>query len=91
MVGGSTITLTINCARCHDHKFDPVSQEDYYALAGIFTSSKTHYGTKSGNGNRQVSTLMPVGEDAEKRKVALASYNKEVAAITRNGFCAGLF
>ena len=83
VVGRSTMALTINCARCHDHKFDPVSQEDYYALAGIFTSSKTHYGTKSGNGNRQVSTLMPVGEDAEKRKAALASYNKEVAAITR--------
>jgi len=33
--------LTIGCARCHDHKFDPISQEDYYALAGIFTSSKT--------------------------------------------------
>ncbi|MCY2965644.1 MAG: DUF1549 and DUF1553 domain-containing protein, partial [Planctomycetota bacterium] len=31
--------LTIACARCHDHKFDPISQQDYYALAGIFTSS----------------------------------------------------
>ncbi len=28
--------LTIACARCHDHKFDPISQRDYYALAGIF-------------------------------------------------------
>lgn len=33
--------LTINCARCHDHKFDPVTAADYYALAGIFTSTKT--------------------------------------------------
>jgi cytochrome c553 len=31
--------LTIGCARCHDHKFDPISQRDYYALAGIFYSS----------------------------------------------------
>ena len=31
--------LTIACARCHDHKFDPISQQDYYALAGIFRSS----------------------------------------------------
>jgi len=30
--------LTVSCARCHDHKFDPVSQEDYYALHGIFNS-----------------------------------------------------
>jgi hypothetical protein len=33
--------LTVGCARCHDHKFDPISQADYYGLAGIFTSSKT--------------------------------------------------
>jgi len=33
--------LTVGCARCHDHKFDPISQADYYAMAGIFTSSKT--------------------------------------------------
>ena len=32
--------LTIACARCHDHKFDPISQQDYYALAGVFASSK---------------------------------------------------
>ncbi|MGE0609375.1 MAG: DUF1553 domain-containing protein [Pirellulales bacterium] len=31
--------LTVACARCHDHKFDPISQQDYYALAGIFASS----------------------------------------------------
>lgn len=33
--------LTIGCARCHDHKFDPLPTEDYYSLAGIFKSSKT--------------------------------------------------
>lgn len=31
--------LTIACARCHDHKFDPISQQDYYALAGVFRST----------------------------------------------------
>jgi mono/diheme cytochrome c family protein len=31
--------LTVACARCHDHKFDPISQKDYYALAGIFLST----------------------------------------------------
>ncbi len=33
--------LTVGCARCHDHKFDPLSQRDYYALAGIFKSTAT--------------------------------------------------
>ena len=32
--------LTVSCARCHDHKFDPISQRDYYALYGIMTSSR---------------------------------------------------
>lgn len=34
--------LTVACARCHDHKFDPIPQEDYYSLAGIFNNSATH-------------------------------------------------
>lgn len=37
--------LTIACARCHDHKKDPVTQADYYALAGLFESSQTWSGT----------------------------------------------
>ncbi len=40
--------LTIACARCHDHKFDPISQRDYYALSGIFQSTQTCYGTLPG-------------------------------------------
>ena len=33
--------LTVACARCHDHKFDPILTTDYYALAGIFASTRT--------------------------------------------------
>jgi hypothetical protein len=36
---------TAACARCHDHKFDPIPMKDYYALAGIFRSTETCYGT----------------------------------------------
>jgi hypothetical protein len=32
--------LTVACARCHDHKFDPITREDYYGLAGVFASTK---------------------------------------------------
>ncbi|MBX9627723.1 MAG: PSD1 and planctomycete cytochrome C domain-containing protein [Gemmataceae bacterium] len=39
VVGRSILGLTLACARCHDHKFDPVSTRDYYALAGVFFSS----------------------------------------------------
>jgi hypothetical protein len=40
VVGRQLLGLTLACARCHDHKFDPISAEDYYGLAGIFFSSR---------------------------------------------------
>src|SRR5262249_33079486 len=38
--GRAFMGLTLRCARCHDHKFDPVTKEDYYALYGIFASTQ---------------------------------------------------
>ncbi|MDG1895615.1 MAG: PSD1 and planctomycete cytochrome C domain-containing protein [Fuerstiella sp.] len=46
--------LTVACARCHDHKYDPISTEDYYALAGVFAGTEMH--------NR------PLSNDVEKDK-----------------------
>ena len=39
-VGKAFLGLTVGCARCHNHKFDPISQEDFYALAGFLRSSQ---------------------------------------------------
>lgn len=39
LIGRQLLGLTLACARCHDHKFDPISTQDYYALAGILFSS----------------------------------------------------
>jgi hypothetical protein len=55
---------TIACARCHDHKFDPITQRDYYALAGIFLSTETYYGTTRSQGNQQASQLIELPSDA---------------------------
>ncbi|MCK6446681.1 MAG: DUF1549 domain-containing protein [Planctomycetes bacterium] len=41
VAGKALLGLTLGCARCHDHKFDPVSTRDYYALAGVFKSTST--------------------------------------------------
>ena len=38
-VGSSTVGLTVNCARCHSHKFDPISQKDYYRFLALFTNA----------------------------------------------------
>ncbi len=43
---------SLACARCHDHKFEPYSMEDYYALAGVFASTQTFFGTAVSPANR---------------------------------------
>lgn len=42
----SMLALSVGCARCHDHKFDPIPTKDYYALAGIFRSSELRNGLR---------------------------------------------
>jgi len=58
VVSQSMLGLTLACARCHDHAFDPVNQHDYYALAGIFLSTDTLYGTHAQQRNLHPSTLI---------------------------------
>ncbi|MFM8289336.1 MAG: DUF1553 domain-containing protein, partial [Planctomycetaceae bacterium] len=50
VIGKAFLGLTLECARCHDHKFDPISTADYYGLAGMFYSSHIlkELGTKGG-------------------------------------------
>ena len=40
-IGSAFLGMTLGCARCHDHKFDPIPTKDYYALAGILRSTQT--------------------------------------------------
>lgn len=40
-LGRAFLGLTLGCARCHDHKFDPITMDDYYGLAGIFQSTRS--------------------------------------------------
>lgn len=44
LVGSGILGLSIGCARCHDHKTDPIPTRDYYAFAGIFKSTETLWG-----------------------------------------------
>ena len=46
-VSRAFLGLTVSCARCHDHKFDPIATTDYYALAGIFTSTDNCAGVRN--------------------------------------------
>jgi len=73
-LGQAFLGLTLGCARCHDHKFDPIRAEDYYALAGVFSSTKTMR-------NHTVVAAWserPIGSAASA--AALAAHEKTVAA-----------
>ncbi|WP_047817334.1 PSD1 and planctomycete cytochrome C domain-containing protein [Rhodopirellula islandica] len=63
--------LTVACARCHDHKLDPIPTTDYYAMAGIFQSTDTYYGTAEGITNRNASDLLqlPIADDVAAGRV----------------------
>src|SRR5207253_9996490 len=56
--------ITAACARCHDHKFDPIPQKDYYALAGIFRSTETCYGTVRYINAQRTGPLLPLPQEA---------------------------
>jgi hypothetical protein len=56
--------ITAACARCHDHKFDPIPQKDYYALAGIFRSTENCYGTIRFVQSNRPSPLLPLPKEA---------------------------
>ena len=50
--------LTASCARCHDHKTDPIPTADYYAMSGIFQSTRTYFGTVNVIINRRGTKLL---------------------------------
>ena len=69
--------LSVACARCHDHKFDPITQEDYYALAGIFKSTQTMAHTD--HVSRWVERVLPAPSKQQRQ----AAFDKEVAMLEK--------
>jgi len=66
-VGKAFLAMTLGCARCHDHKFDPIPTRDYYALAGIFRSTKT---LTPGNVSGFVQRPLPLDPQREQELAA---------------------
>ena len=81
-VGKTFLGMTLNCARCHDHKFDPITLGDYYGLAGIFASTESTY--KEQRGVWSSVTKSPLPETLEqftRREAAMRENAKKVAAV----------
>ena len=76
--------LTVACARCHDHKFDPIPTTDYYGLAGIFASSQTLYGGGGNNmGGAPATGLHVLVEDDPAAMKAYEQWKSQVAQLNR--------
>ena len=72
--GRAIMAMTLGCARCHDHKFDPIPDEDYYALAGIFHS------TAIGDTALLTADLKASNADTDAKVAAL---DKQIAAAEK--------
>lgn len=67
------LSMTVACARCHDHKFDPIPTSDYYAMAGIFRSTDTHSGVKPGSKTASDKALLTLAQTGTAENSANAS------------------
>lgn len=74
-IGKAFLGQTIGCARCHDHKFDPIPTRDYYALAGILRNTKTLE-----HANVSAWLERPLPEVAERERV-LKAHEQQVASL----------
>ncbi len=79
----STLAMTVSCARCHDHKFDPIPTTDYYGLAGIFLSTEPLYGTIKQKYSNTPTDLLPIGENAQAKHEAIKKYDAELAVAEK--------
>ena len=74
-IGRAFLGQTIGCARCHDHKFDPIPTSDYYALAGIMRSTEA---MEHSNVSRWIERPLPLSEAESRRYEALSERLGEV-------------
>lgn len=79
-LGKTMLGLTLSCARCHDHKYDPVPTEDYYALYGIFSSTRYSFpGTEIPRHSRNLIALLP----ADRYEKDIRAYEEKMTAIDK--------
>jgi hypothetical protein len=82
-LGRAFLGLSLSCARCHDHKFDPIPTDDYYALYGIFNSTRYPWpGIELDQRQRDLVALVAPGQRASAEK-ALRDHDAETRRLQK--------
>jgi hypothetical protein len=81
-LGKAFLGMTFGCARCHDHKFDPIRQDDYYAMAAIFRSTKSIADDKMGAIKFCYERSIATPEQIEAKKKYDAVVKKKQSELT---------
>ncbi|MFM8727612.1 MAG: DUF1549 domain-containing protein, partial [Planctomycetaceae bacterium] len=86
-LGQTFLGLSIGCARCHDHKFDPISMREYYGLYGIFDSSRYPFpGSEQKQRTRSLAPLVPPERAVAEWRAFVqrtAEISRQLAAMQR--------
>jgi uncharacterized protein DUF1553/uncharacterized protein DUF1549/cytochrome c len=86
LIGRGMLGLTLGCSRCHDHKFDPITLNDYYGMAGILKSTRTLHGKYKPDGvfsDVNKVSLTETVEERQERERKLEIYDQEIAALQK--------
>lgn len=86
IVATTTLGLSVQCSRCHDHKYEPISQKDYYRIQALFTPAVRPRGTLLPTNRRQIIAATPAQQEEAKKvnaavDAALVALNQQQTAL----------
>jgi len=80
-IGRGLLGLTLACARCHDHKYDPVTVEDYYSLASIFASCRQT--TRPVISEEEIAKTQPARDQVKKLEAKVKAWDKQIKELPK--------
>ena len=80
-LGTAMLAMTVGCAKCHDHKYDPISQKDYYSMYAFFNNTFEKGSPNYGGPDMVAGPTLRLTSDADDKKIGI--YAKQIAALEK--------